>query len=71
LLGALSGLVGAAAAGALSYGLVTWVFAGRWDFAPASYLTAWGLAAALVTATGLASSTDVLMRKPLEVLREE
>jgi putative ABC transport system permease protein len=71
LLGALAGLIGAAAAAGLSYGLVTWVFEGRWFFALPSYLAAWGISTALVTATGLLSSADVLLRKPLEVLREE
>src|SRR5262249_35655257 len=33
LLGGLAGLIGAAAAAALSYGLVTFVFEGRWYFA--------------------------------------
>ncbi|HEX7928747.1 MAG TPA: FtsX-like permease family protein, partial [bacterium] len=71
LLGALAGLIGATAAAALSYGLVTWVFEGRWFFSLPSYLSAWAISTVLVTGTGLLSSADVLMRKPLEVLREE
>jgi putative ABC transport system permease protein len=71
LLGGLSGLVGAAAAGVLSWALVTFVFAGRWDFSLGSYAAAWALSAGLVTITGLLSSADILTRKPLEVLRDE
>jgi putative ABC transport system permease protein len=71
LLGGLAGLIGTAAAAGLSYGLVTWVFEGRWYFALPSYLAAWGLSTLLVSGTGLLSSTDVLLRKPLDVLREE
>ena len=71
ILGTLAGLVGAVAAGAVSWGLVTFVFNGLWRLEPAPYLVLWGTAAALVLLTGLASSTDVLLKKPLEVLREE
>lgn len=71
LLGALAGLIGAAAAAALSYGLVTWVFEGHWFLALPSYLAAWSISVVLVTATGVLSSADVLLQKPLEVLREE
>ncbi|HUJ75312.1 MAG TPA: FtsX-like permease family protein, partial [bacterium] len=71
LLGALAGLVGAVTAGGLAWGLVTRVFEGRWFFAPLWYLAAWALALLLIMGTGLGSSLDVLMKKPLEVLREE
>jgi putative ABC transport system permease protein len=71
LLGALAGLVGALAAGGLSWGLVTYVFGGEWELLPAPYLAAWGLTTLLIMAAGLASSLDVLMKKPLQVLREE
>jgi putative ABC transport system permease protein len=71
LLGLLAGLVGATAAGGLSWGLVTYVFGGQWQLLPAPYLVAWGATALLITATGLASSLDVLMKKPLQVMREE
>jgi putative ABC transport system permease protein len=71
LLGALAGAVGALAAGALAWALVTWVFEGRWDASLPPYLTAWGVAALAIAVTGLASSLDVLLKKPLEVLREE
>ncbi len=71
LLGALAGGVGAVASGALSWGVVTYVFEGRWDLAVAPYLAAWAGAALIIAATGLTSSPDILMKKPLEVLREE
>lgn len=71
LLGLLAGLVGAIAAGGLSWGLVKFVFRGQWYLHLAPYL--WGVAAAvvLVVCAGLLSSLDVLMKKPLQVLREE
>ncbi len=69
--GALAGLVGALAAGGLSWGLVTFLFQGRWDFSLSAYLITFAVAVLVVTATGLAGSLDVLLKKPLEVLREE
>jgi putative ABC transport system permease protein len=71
VLGGISAGVGAVAAGGLSWGLVTRVFDGRWDLALPTYAAGWGLAVAVITGTGLVSSLDILMKKPLEVLREE
>jgi putative ABC transport system permease protein len=71
LLGGLAGLVGALAAGGLSWGLVRYVFEGAWELRPLPYLAAWGATALLITAAGLGGSLDVLMKKPLQVLREE
>jgi putative ABC transport system permease protein len=71
LLGGLAGAVGAVAAGAFSWGLVTYVFEGHWRPALPPYVAAWGLTALLIAVAGLGSSVDVLMKKPLEVLREE
>ncbi len=71
ILGAAAGLVGAVAAGWLSWGLVTFVFNGRWNLTLPPYLILWGAAVGLILVTGLASSHDVLRKKPLEVLREE
>jgi putative ABC transport system permease protein len=71
ILGALAGAVGAAAAGAFSWGLVTFVFQGRWDLSLPPYLGAWLGTALVIAGTGLLSSLDVLLKKPLEVLREE
>lgn len=69
--GALASVVGALAAGGLSWGLVTFLFQGRWDFSLPVYLITCAVATLVITATGLAGSLDVLMKKPLEVLREE
>jgi putative ABC transport system permease protein len=71
LLGAMAGLVGALAAGGLSWGLVTFVFDGRWDLRLPPYLAAAASAALLTTAIGLAANLDILNRKPMHVLREE
>ena len=71
VLGGLAGLVGVLAAGGFSWGLVTFVFEGRWDFSLPPYLAAWALTTVLILATGLINSLDVLMKKPLDVLREE
>ena len=71
VLGGLSAAVGAVAAGGVSWGLVTRVFEGRWDFSAPVYAAGWALATAVIVATGLASSVDILMKKPLAVLREE
>jgi predicted benzoate:H+ symporter BenE len=51
--------------------LVTYVFDGHWDFSLPPYLAAWLATALVIALTGLTSSLDVLMKKPLEVLREE
>jgi putative ABC transport system permease protein len=71
ILGTLAGAVGVAAAAAFSWGLVTYVFDGHWDFSLPPYLAAWLATALVIALTGLTSSLDVLMKKPLEVLREE
>ena len=71
VLGGLAGLVWVLAAGVFSWGLVTFVFEGRWDFSLPPYLAAWALTTVLILATGLINSLDVLMKKPLDVLREE
>jgi putative ABC transport system permease protein len=71
VLGVLAGAIGAVAAGVLSWGLVTLVFNGSWDLNLPAYLAGIGIAVALIATTGLVSSLDVLLRKPLQVLREE
>ncbi|MCH8884409.1 MAG: insulinase family protein, partial [SAR324 cluster bacterium] len=71
LLGALAGIVGACGAAALSWGLVTFVFDGRWDLRWPPYLVAVALAVVLTTGIGLFANLDILNRKPLQVLREE
>ena len=47
------------------------MFEGRWSLSLTPYGLAWGITLGLIGITGLASSVDVLMKKPLEVLREE
>ncbi|MDH4224254.1 MAG: FtsX-like permease family protein [Deltaproteobacteria bacterium] len=71
LLGGVAGGVGAAAAGVLSWGLVTRVFQGEWQWHPLPYLAAWAGAAGLTVLMGVIGSLDILAKKPLEVLREE
>ena len=71
LLGGMAGLVGIVAAAAFTWGLVTLVFDGRWSASLPPYLIAFATALVLIALTGLASSADILLRKPLEVLREE
>ncbi|MCZ6729178.1 MAG: ABC transporter permease [SAR324 cluster bacterium] len=71
LIGTLAGLVGSLAAAGLSWGLVRFVFEGQWELMPLPYLAAWGGTSLVIMAAGLASSLDVLLKKPLQVLREE
>jgi putative ABC transport system permease protein len=71
LLGTLAGLVGAGGALALSWALARWLFEIEWR--PAGWLLASGVVVTAVTvaAVGLAASADILVRKPLVVLRSE
>ncbi len=71
LLGGLAGLVGSAAAAVLSWTLVHFVFGDVWEPRPLLYAAGWGATALLVAVAGLTASLDVLMKKPLQVLREE
>ena len=66
VLGALAGGVGALAAAGFSWGLVTFVFEGRWDFSPPPYLAAWAGTALLI-----ASSDVQLDEKVSEQQTEE
>jgi putative ABC transport system permease protein len=71
VLGALAGSLGAAGAAALSYGLSRQLLDIAWHPAPGVLL--WGVigTAVMVAVVGLASSLDVLVRKPLGTLRAE
>ena len=69
LLGLVAGLVGAAAANALSYAVARYVFDIQWAFAPAVNLAGVASTVLLVCAVGALSSLDVLTRKPLSILR--
>ena len=70
-LGGLAGLVGAVAAGVVSWGMVTFVFRGSWDFSAQPYLIALTAATLMTLTVGVTASLDILSRKPLQVLREE
>ena len=69
VLGALAGILGAAGAAALSFGLSRELLDIAWHPSPA--VLVWGVVgtAVLVAVVGLASSVDVLVRKPLGTLR--
>jgi putative ABC transport system permease protein len=69
LLGLVAGLVGAAAANALSYAVARYVFDIRWAFAPGVNLAGVAATILLVCAVGALSSLGVLTRKPLSTLR--
>ena len=71
LMGAMAGTVGAIAAGGFYWSLVTHLFQVSWNFSPGAYLVTIAAAVGLIAATGLGGSVDVLLKKPLEVLREE
>ena len=69
LLGLVAGLVGAAAATALSYAVSRYVFEIAWSFMPVIGVAGIFLTVLLVCLVGALSSLDVLTRKPLAILR--
>jgi putative ABC transport system permease protein len=69
LLGLVAGLVGAAAATALSYAVSRYVFEIDWSFMPVIGVAGIFLTVLLVCLVGALSSLDVLTRKPLAILR--
>ena len=69
LLGLVAGVVGAAAAAALSYAVTTYLFKIPWGFSAPTYLLGVLATVLLVTAVGALASFDVLTRKPLAILR--
>lgn len=71
LLGTLAGSLGAVGGALLSWGLATWLFNIDWTPAPGLLVAGIGLSAAIVAVVGVASSYDVLRRKPLAILRSE
>jgi putative ABC transport system permease protein len=71
LLGALAGLVGAVGAFGLSWALARYLFEITWRPAPGLLAGGALLTGILVGAIGLASSLDVLARKPIGALRSE
>jgi putative ABC transport system permease protein len=71
LLGLVAGIVGALAAIALSYSIARFVFEIPWEFTPLVNLAGIAATALLVTVVGVASSFNVLTRKPLAILRAQ
>lgn len=71
LLGLVAGLVGALASLALSYSIARFVFEIPWDFTPAVNLAGIAVTSLLVMVVGVASSFNVLTRKPLAILRAQ
>ena len=69
MLGLLAGLIGAVFATALSFGVAKWVFSIEWEFEPVLTFAGVAITVALVSIVGIASSFDVLFRKPLGTLR--
>ncbi|MEO8070515.1 MAG: FtsX-like permease family protein [Acidobacteriota bacterium] len=71
LLGLLAGLAGALGALGLSWGLARFLFKIDWQPAPLLLFGGVAVTAVLVAVVGLASSVDVVIRKPLATLRNE
>ncbi|MFM8394052.1 MAG: FtsX-like permease family protein, partial [Acidobacteriota bacterium] len=71
VLGLLAGLLGSAAAIALTWAISEKALRITWHFSPVVNLLGIGVAFGLVTLVGVASSWDVLIRKPLGILRSE
>ena len=69
LLGALAGILGTAGAVVLSWALSTYLFNIDWVAAEGLFLAGVVVTAALVATVGVASSLDVLRKKPLATLR--
>lgn len=70
-LGALAGILGAAGAAALSFGVSRYLLEIEWHPAPLVLLSGIVGTAVLVAVVGLFASIDVLIRKPLGALRAE
>ncbi|MFN6203272.1 MAG: ABC transporter permease [Acidobacteriota bacterium] len=71
ILGLLAGLLGSAAAIALTWAISEKALRITWHFSPTVNLLGVGIALGLVTVVGVVSSWDVLIRKPLGILRNE
>lgn len=70
-LGLLAGIIGSAAAVALSWGLTRFLFEIPWTPTPAINVAGIALTALGVSIVGMLASLDVLRRKPLATLRAE
>jgi putative ABC transport system permease protein len=71
ILGGLAGTVGSVLGLGLAWAACKWVFKMPWTPEAAPVVIAVGLAMALTTLVGLASSADLLLLRPLAVLRRE
>jgi putative ABC transport system permease protein len=71
LLGMLAGLLGSSAAIALSWAISEYALKITWHFIPSVNLIGVGAALILVTVVGVVSSWDVMIKKPLGILRAE
>ena len=71
MLGTLAGLVGAVGAMGLTWAMSRQLLEVPWRVAPLVAVAGVGVTALLVGVVGVASSTDVLRRKPLATLRAE
>ncbi|MDX2034998.1 MAG: FtsX-like permease family protein [Blastocatellia bacterium] len=71
VLGLLSGLLGSVAAIALTWAISEYGLQITWRFIPSVNLLGVGAAFVLVTLVGVLSSWDVMIRKPLGILRAE
>lgn len=71
VLGILSGLIGSAAATALSWAISEYGLKIVWHFNPSINLTGIVLTILVVVAVGVLSSWDVMLKKPLGILRTE
>jgi putative ABC transport system permease protein len=71
LLGMLSGIIGAAFAAALSYAMSAYVLNIEWEFDPVLTVTGAAVTAMVVLIVGVVSNFDVLLKKPLGILRSQ
>ena len=71
VLGLLAGLLGSAAAIALTWAVSKYGLEITWRFVPSVNLLGAALALVLVMVVGVLSSWDVLVKKPLGILRSE
>jgi|GEM_PF-3441 len=71
VLGLLAGLIGSSAAMGLTWAFCKYEMRIPWQFAPGVNLTGVAVTLLLVAAVGVVSSWDVMMKKPLGILRAE
>ena len=69
MIGLVAGLIGSAAAVALSYATTRFLFDIPWSFTPEINFAAIAATVLLVVVVGAMSTLDVLSRKPLAILR--